>query len=132
MAWQRVFPLTFRKCTPLCTTVNSVPINPNSDINEIGATLLSVIEGRTIEDGCCNPNRRLIARSFYCGFIHSVPIIQHLHALDVLVLIHTCVPISFEEIVSVATGVLIPFYDDNRTYDPADLPYILATYNGVQ
>lgn len=121
-------PVTFRKSTG-CTTVNSVPIDPNWNINEIRATLLSVVERRTVEDGCCDPNRSRIDCSLYCGFIHSLPNIQHLHGLIVLVLIHTCVPISFDEIISVATGVLISFYDDNRTYEPADLPYILAAYN---
>ena len=121
-------PVTFRKCTEGCTTVNSAAIHPQSGIEEINRTLQSVIDQQSVEDVCCDPNRRVVTCSLYCGFVHSVSSIQHLHTLIVLVLIHMCVPISFEETVSIATSVLVSFYDDNITNDPADLPHSLATY----
>ena len=119
-------PVIFRKVESGVLSVNNVPVGSDTPVEEIDTLMVQVIEHQSVEDVCCKAQTTVVCT--VCCDVTWRFNVRRVHLFVVLILIHLSVPVSLDEIVSIATRILVLFYRDNRTYEQTDLQHVVAIY----
>ena len=120
-------PVVFTKVESRSLSVNNVPICSDTSVEEIDALMIRVIEHQSVEEVCCKAQETVVCT--VCRDITHHFNVRHVHLFVVLILIHLSIPLSLDEIVSIATRITVLFYGDNRTYEQTDLQHVIAIYD---